>query len=76
MDPSILFKMKKAKNQFVENHPKFPLFLKKVGKTALMEGSLIDITVTTPTGETVSSNVKLQASDMELIQLLKGLLKE
>ncbi len=74
MNPSILFKMKKAKDQFVENHPKFPLFLKKVGNTALIEGSVVEITVTTPTGETISSNVKLKASDMELIQQLKELL--
>lgn len=72
MNPAMLFKMKHAKEVFMRNHPKFPQFLEAVNKHAVKEGSVVEINVTTPEGRTLSSNIKLKESDIELLhELLK-----
>lgn len=68
-----LQKIKSALNTFRSNHPKFPLFLKAVSQDALVEGTVIEITVTTPAGKDYCANVKLQESDLELMKSLKDL---
>lgn len=70
MNPADMLKMMKAKATFQENHPKFMMFLRAVYKRALQEGSVIDITVTTPEGEKISSNIRVKASDMEILEEL------
>lgn len=73
LNPVKLMKLKKAWDTFTLNHPKFPKFIEAVQSKGLQEGTVIEITVTTPTGETLSSNVKLTASDMELFSELKDM---
>lgn len=70
MNPGRLFKLKNAWDTFTRNHPKFPCFLEAVSKQGLKEGTIVEITVTTPEGKKISSNVKLQASDILLYQEL------
>ncbi|MFA9465184.1 MAG: hypothetical protein ACERKN_12945 [Velocimicrobium sp.] len=72
MNPSMLLKFKQAKEKFIKNHPKFPQFLSAVNRDAVEEGTIIEIHVTTPEGKTLSSNIKLKESDVELVhELLK-----
>ena len=40
------------------------------------EGSLIEISVTPPDGEMISTNLKVQASDLELLQKLTEVLSQ
>ena len=68
-----LQKLKSGIDRFRANHPKFPLFLKAVSQDALREGSVIEISVTTPEGKNYCSNVRLNADDMELMETLKNL---
>lgn len=70
MNPAKLFKLKSAWDTFTKNHPKFPQFLSAVQQNAIREGSIIEINVTTPEGKTLSTNLKLTASDMELLRSL------
>ena len=48
---TMLSKMKNAMETFRRNHPKFPLFLNAVSQDALVEGTIIEINVTTPEGK-------------------------
>ena len=77
MNPMMLMKLMKAKNKFVENHPKFEAFVKAVflsgGK--IQEGTIIEISVTKPGEKTVSTNLKVLQSDLELLDELRGLAK-
>ena len=59
--------------RFRLNHPKFPLFLNVVSQEALVEGSVIEITVTTPEGKNYCSNIKLKQDDLEMLDCLKSL---
>lgn len=73
LNPMKLMKLKKAWETFTGNHPKFPKFIEAIQNKGLQEGTVIEIIVTTPTGENIGSNVKLTASDMALLSELKDL---
>lgn len=70
---TMLSKMKNAMETFRQNHPKFPLFLNAVSQDALVEGTIIEINVTTPKGKNYCTNVKLKSSDLELMETLKNM---
>jgi hypothetical protein len=75
INPAKLFKMKSMWERFVENHPKFPQFMNAVQSNGINEGSVIEITVTTPDGKSISTNVRVTASDKELFTELAELTK-
>ncbi|NLK28913.1 MAG: hypothetical protein GX306_11320 [Clostridiales bacterium] len=72
-NPTKLFKIKNAWDTFARNHPKFAMFLNAIHQTGLEEGTIIEINVTTASGKTLSSNMKLTKSDMDLFRELSEL---
>lgn len=74
MNPMMLLRLKEAWERFRTNHPKFPMFLNVVSKQALVEGTLIEFSVTTPEGKNYSSNLRLTSSDMELVEQIKKMM--
>ena len=73
MNPAILMKLMSAKNTFTKNHPKFVAFLSTVFKNGIEEGTVIEISVQKPGQEKITSNIKIQQSDLDLLQGLKEL---
>ncbi len=73
LNPTLLFKIKGAWDTFSANHPKFPLFIKAVQQSGIKEDSIVEIAFVSPDGKRLETNVKLTASDMELIDILKNL---
>lgn len=73
MNPLAIVQLKSSWDRFQKNHPKFPLFLRAVSQNAIAEGTVIEMNVTTAEGRTFSSNLKLTASDIELIRQLQEL---
>jgi hypothetical protein len=65
-----MMKIMNAWNIFKRNHPKFPAFCNAVSKRALKEGSIMAITVTTPDGEKIETNLRIKAEDLELLKEL------
>lgn len=76
INPMKLLQMKGAWDNFQKNHPKFPQFMKAVGKSALAEGTVMEVTVTTAEGKTLSTNLKLTAQDMEMFRQIQELVSE
>ncbi len=76
MNPASVLKLMSAKSKFESSHPKFVAFLKKVLSSPMEEGTIVEITVTDPSGESLTSNIKVQQSDLELFAELQGLGKE
>ncbi len=72
-NPTAIFQMMNLWNRFKENHPKFPKFMGAVYQNGLKEGSIVEINVTTADGQSLNSNLRISASDMELIAQLKEL---
>ena len=73
MNPAKIMKMMKAKNTFTNNHPKFVSFLSYVFSGGIKQNTVIEITVTKPGMEPVTSNLKVTASDLELFESLKDI---
>lgn len=70
---AMIQKLKDGMDRFRVNHPKFPLFLNAVSQDALVEGTVVEINVTTPEGRNYCSNLRLKQEDLELIESLKAL---
>ena len=75
MNPMNLLQLKSSWEKFQRSHPKFSLFLNAVSKEELDAGSIVEIKVTTATGKTFTSNLKVQPEDAQLIRELKELNK-
>jgi hypothetical protein len=75
MNPGAMMKIMSAKNKFTENHPKFVAFLNMIFNRGITEGTIIEITVTRPGEQPVTSNMKVLESDLELMDELKSLAK-
>ena len=73
MNPAAMMKVMSAVNTFKGNHPKFMAFLSYVFSGGFPEGSIIEITVTKPGQEPVTSNMKVTQSDLELFNSLKDI---
>ncbi len=51
-------KLMNAKNVFTQNHPKFAAFLQAVFSREIEEGTVIEISVTRPGENPMTSNIK------------------
>lgn len=74
INPAKLLQMKSAWDRFNNNHPKFQPFIRAVGENGVAEGCVFEITMTTPDGKTMKTNVKLKEDDIELFHTLKDLM--
>ena len=72
MDASQMFKVMGAINNFKVNHPKFVSFLTDMFKGGIQADTIIEITVTKPGEEPVTSNIKVRQSDLDLFESLKS----
>lgn len=72
-NPNMIFLIKNMWERFQRNHPKFPRFLQVVGSECLQAGTVIEISVTRADGENITSNIKLNEEDMELIAAMRDL---
>ena len=64
-----LMQLKNSWATFAQNHPKFPKFL-QAASTAVKEDTLIEIKITTAEGKVIETNLKVKASDIELVKNL------
>lgn len=73
MNFQALMQMKTLWQRFTNNHPKFPAFLRAV-QPEIWEGSVLSISVKNPEGKVIESNLKVTASDIELIETFKQMI--
>jgi hypothetical protein len=71
MNMGNIMKLMNFQKQFAQTHPKFAAFFQKVLAQEIEEGSVIEITVTKPDGTSVSGNMRVQQSDLEMLRQLK-----
>ena len=72
-NPTAIFKAKKSWETFCMNHPKFPAFLQAAQTEGIHEGTVFEVSMITPEGKRMTTNVRLTASDMQAFADLKGL---
>ncbi len=69
-NPADLFKVRSAAAQFNSNHPKLLPFFNAAKGKAMTPGTVIEIAVTDTNGERIETNLRVQESDIELLNLL------
>ena len=73
MNPASIMKIMNAKNKFTENHPKFVAFLNAVFSVGIVEDTVIEITVTRPGEDPITTNMKVKQSDLDLLNELRDI---
>lgn len=73
MNPQAIFQMKSLWDRFSKNHPKFVNFIFAAKGMPYEEGTIIEVSIKSPDGQEIASNLKLSAEDLELIQQAKSL---
>lgn len=73
VDMGMMFKIMAAKKEFEKNHPKFFAFLKAAFGRGVEVDTVLEITVTKPNGEKLTTNIKVCQSDLDLFESLKTL---
>lgn len=71
INPLKMMQMKSAWDKFQQNHPKFLGFLSAVQARGIHEGTVLEFKLITPEGEELVTNMKVQASDIELFHQLQ-----
>lgn len=73
MDFGNMMQVMNAWNKFKSNHPKFPAFCKAVASRGIQADTIIEVAITTPSGEKIETNIKVKESDLELMKELSKL---
>ncbi len=73
MNPMSLMRLKPLFEQFRERHPKFLMFFSAAGQ-CVTEESLIEISVTSPEGKKMITNMRVKQEDLALFDELKDLM--
>lgn len=71
LNPLQLMKLFAMNKKFQKNHPKVSTFFRTHFAGGLTEGTVLEISVTKPGEETVSTNMRVLKSDLDLIEELK-----
>ena len=66
-------KIMEAFNTFRSNHPKVVEFARVAFGSRLDEGTIIEVSVTKPGEETITTNMKIKQSDIELFDELRNM---
>lgn len=73
-NPMEIMKLMGMWNTFKSNHPKFPKFMAAAAQPGVItEDTILEMKIATPDGRTMETNLKITASDLEMIQQLKNI---
>lgn len=73
MNPQAMMQVMSAVGTFKSNHPKFFTFLQTVLKPGIPADTVIELTVTKPGMEPITTNIKVKQSDLDLFESLKNM---
>ncbi|WP_373212382.1 hypothetical protein [Ruminococcus sp. 5_1_39BFAA] len=71
INPMKLLQFKTMWDEFTNRHPKFPQFITAVTQHGITEGTVIEVSVTTPEGKNFTSNLKVTAEDIAAAKSLQ-----
>ncbi len=75
MNPMDWMKIAAFKKQLESNHPKVISFLKRIMGREWEEGTILELSVQRPGEEPICTNMKVTASDLEILRQLRELAK-
>ena len=74
MNPKDMMKLKPMLEEFHERHPRFVEFFSYAGQV-ISEDALIEIGITDADGRKTVTNMRVEPEDLELFQLMMGMLR-
>jgi hypothetical protein len=74
LNPMSMMKIKSLLEKFKSNHPKVPKFM-QAASTSVGVGSIIELSVTSPEGKKILTNIKVTQDDIDLINEMKNLMQ-
>ena len=73
LNPAAMMQIMTALKKFESTHPKFVAFIKTMFGKGITEGTIIELTVINPGQDPVTTNIRVQQSDLELVKQLQDL---
>lgn len=73
MNPAAIVQLMQLKKKFDSDHPMFARFLSDIVKNGIPADSVIEISVKCPDGNPITTNMKVNSNDLEMIEALKNL---
>lgn len=73
MNPGGMMQFMAAMNSFKNAHPKFAAFVGMIVKGGIPVDSVIEVTITRPGEDPITANMKVQQSDIEMLNSLKNI---
>lgn len=73
LNPMQVLKLKDQLKAFTGRHPGFTSFVRAIRRKGLPEDSILDLTITTPDGKTMSTNLRLSAEDIAFVRTISEL---
>ena len=73
MNPAAMMQIMTALKKFESTHPKFVAFIKTMFGKGITAGTIIALTVINPGQDPVTTNIRVQQSDLELVKQLQDL---
>jgi hypothetical protein len=73
VNPLQIMKLKTQLNDFRKRHPGFTRFIMAIRRKGLPEGSVLDVKITTPDGEKMTTNFRVEAEDIEFVSMISEL---
>ena len=67
INPMKLMQLKGMGDRFKANHPKIPGFI-DAAMHSIEEGTIIEMTVTSPDGKKICTNMRVTADDMQMLR--------
>lgn len=68
----MLMQIKGMMDTFKRNHPKVPMFFSAAAQN-IGEGSIIEMSVISPDGKKICTNMKVTEDDLKLVEQLKSM---
>lgn len=75
INPANMMKLMNAKNKFTNAHPKVVAFFQKALAGGVPEGTVIEMTLTRPGEEPITTNMRVQQSDLELFEEIQNMVR-
>ena len=73
INPMQIVKLKSQLNDFRKRHPGFTSFVRAVRRKGVAENSVLEVKITAPDGETMSTNFRVSAEALDFIRMISEL---
>ena len=75
INPAEMMKVAGIMKKFQNNHPKVVAFMQHTFSSSIPVGSVIELTITKPGSDPVTTNFKVMEDDVEMVETLKKMHK-